>query len=95
MNSICLFLHVDSHHFFQKPGIERVCDAQSRTRRQALQHPNRQLPVRGRSGQAKKEIPNFGSEPVYDVAGRVEKYLFDPADPFKVVRRNPALQPKV
>lgn len=41
------------------------------------------------------ETPNFRYEPVYDVAGKVEKYLFNPADPQKVVRRNPALQPKV
>ena len=43
----------------------------------------------------KKEIPNFRYEPVYDVAGRLEKYLFDPTEPYKVVRRNPDLQPKV
>lgn len=43
----------------------------------------------------KTEIPNFRYEPVYDAAGRLEKYLFDPAEPQKIVRRNPALQPKV
>lgn len=43
----------------------------------------------------KAEIPDFRYEPVYNVAGMVEKYLFDPADPRKVIRRNAALQPKV
>lgn len=45
--------------------------------------------------QLKAEIPNFRYEPVYDLEGKVEKYLFDPADPQKVIRRNPELQPKV
>jgi peroxiredoxin len=40
------------------------------------------------------EIPNFRYEPVYDVSGKIEKYLFDPQDPQKVIRRNPELQPK-
>lgn len=40
------------------------------------------------------EIPNFRYEPVYDVSGKIEKYLFDPQDPHKVIRRNPELQPK-
>lgn len=43
----------------------------------------------------KVDIPNFRYEPVYEVAGKVEKYLFDPNEPQKIVRRNPALQPKV
>ena len=43
----------------------------------------------------KAEIPKFQYEPVYDIAGKVEKYLFDPEDPRKVILRNPALQPKV
>jgi hypothetical protein len=43
----------------------------------------------------KIEIPNFRYEPIYDVSGKIEKYLFDPEDPQKVIRRNPSLQPKV
>ena len=43
----------------------------------------------------KAEIPNFRYEPVYDVSGKIEKFLFDPEDPQKVIRRNPSLQPKV
>jgi hypothetical protein len=40
------------------------------------------------------ETPNFRYEPVYDISGKVEKFLFDPLDPQKVIRRNPELQPK-
>ncbi|WP_026952034.1 TlpA family protein disulfide reductase [Algoriphagus mannitolivorans] len=43
----------------------------------------------------REEIPNFTVEAVYNKYGQVEKYYFDPNDPFKKTTRNRELQPKI
>ena len=53
-----------------------------------------QLMTRSELMKLKEETPNFSLEPVYNKYGQLEKYYFDPSDPFKKTTRNPELQPK-